>query len=137
MSVQVGDTLKGKVVGITKFGAFVDLENGEKGLIHISKISRNYVKNISDYLHVGQEVEVKVIGKGKDGKLDLSMKDIPQPQQEGSDSKAESSNASNSNRYERENKNEDSFEKRLAKFMRDSERKFSDYKKTREKKKRR
>jgi S1 RNA binding domain protein len=137
MSVQVGDTLKGKVVGITKFGAFVDLENGEKGLIHISKISRNYVKNISDYLHVGQEVEVKVIGKGKDGKLDLSMKDIPQPQQESGDSKARSSNVSNNDRHERENRNEDSFEKRLAKFMRDSERKFSDFKKTREKKRRR
>lgn len=137
MSVQVGDTLKGKVSGITRFGAFVDLENGEKGLIHISKISRDYVKNISDYLHVGQEVEVKVIGKGKDGKLDLSMKDVPQPQQESGDSKARSSNVSNNDRHERENRNEDSFEKRLAKFMRDSERKFSDFKKTREKKRRR
>lgn len=140
MSVQVGDTLKGRVVGIAKFGAFVELENGEKGLVHISKISKDYVKKISDYLKVGQEVEVKVIGKSKDGKLDLSMKDVVQPDQvqtvNPNDSKSGDERRGNRRNHVR-NQGEDSFEKRLAKFMRDSERKFSDFKKTREKKRKR
>ena len=115
-------------------------ENGEKGLVHISKISKDYVKKISDYLKVGQEVEVKVIGKGKDGKLDLSMKDVAQPQEVGAVKKEGSSNSSQKSEKresQRGHRSEDSFEKRLAKFMRDSERKFSDYKKTREKKRKR
>jgi len=140
MSVQVGDTLKGKVVGIAKFGAFVELENGEKGLVHISKISKDYVKRISDYLKVGQEIEVKVIGKGKDGKLDLSMKDVAQSNQTQALGNVSSNDSKlrDEKRESRESRqNNDSFEKRLAKFMRDSERKFSDFKKTREKKRRR
>ena len=62
MSIEVGQVVKGKVTGIQSFGAFVALE-GEKtqGLVHISEVSNTYVKDINDFLHVGQDVEVKVI----------------------------------------------------------------------------
>ncbi len=72
MSVEVGQVLKGKVTGIQSFGAFVALdgENNTQGLVHISEVSNTYVKDINEFLTVGQEVEVKVI------KLDEASKKI-------------------------------------------------------------
>ena len=74
MSIEVGSKLQGKVTGITKFGAFVELPEGSTGLVHISEVADNYVKDINDHLKVGDQVEVKVINVGKDGKIGLSIK---------------------------------------------------------------
>ena len=60
MSIEVGSILPGKVTGITKFGAFVDLGNRKTGLVHISEVSNSYIKDIKDVLTVGDEVQVKV-----------------------------------------------------------------------------
>ena len=59
MSIEVGNKLKGKVTGIKKFGAFVELPEGKSGLVHISEVADNYVENVEDHLSVGDEVEVK------------------------------------------------------------------------------
>lgn len=59
---SVGSILDGKVTGITKFGAFVSLPEGRSGLVHISEIAYSYVNEVSDHLHEGQQVRVKVIG---------------------------------------------------------------------------
>ncbi|WP_251575474.1 S1 domain-containing RNA-binding protein [Limosilactobacillus agrestimuris] len=75
MSVEVGAKVSGKVSGITNFGAFVDLDDNQTGLVHISQISNNYVKDIHDVLSVGDTVTVKVTKVGDDGKIALSMKD--------------------------------------------------------------
>ena len=123
-----GDVLKGKIVGIARYGAFVELENGERGMIHISKISKDYVRRISDYLKVGQEVVVKVIGRTKDGKLDLSMKDL----NESAKVKPVEKEGENQKDLKKEN-----FEKKLARFMKESDRKHADYRKTMERKRRR
>ena len=72
--VEVGNIVEGKVVGITKFGAFVELEDGKKGLVHISEISNHFVKDVNEYLKVNDQVRVKVIGIAPDGKIDLSIK---------------------------------------------------------------
>ncbi|MGG3451616.1 MULTISPECIES: S1 domain-containing RNA-binding protein [Bacillaceae] len=83
MSIEVGSKLQGKVTGITKFGAFVQLPEGSTGLVHISEVADNYVKDINDHLTVGDEVEVKVLNVEKDGKIGLSIrkaKDNPPPQ---------------------------------------------------------
>ena len=61
MQVEPGTILKGKISGITAFGAFVDLEGGATGLVHISEISNEYVKDVHDHVKVGDEVEVKVL----------------------------------------------------------------------------
>ncbi len=45
MSIEVGNKLKGKVTGIKKFGAFVELPEGKSGLVHISEVADNYVGN--------------------------------------------------------------------------------------------
>ncbi|AXX92456.1 polyribonucleotide nucleotidyltransferase [Malaciobacter molluscorum LMG 25693] len=63
---QLEEVLKGKVERITDFGAFISLPKGGEGLLHISKISKERVKNVSDVLSVGQEVEIKVLNVKKD-----------------------------------------------------------------------
>lgn len=81
MSQEVGTIVKGKVTGITKFGAFVETEDGSKGMVHISEVSRSYVEDISKELSVGQAVECKILSVADDGKLALSIKQA-KPQQE-------------------------------------------------------
>lgn len=74
MAIEVGDKVVGKVSGITNFGAFVDLDDNQTGLVHISQISDSFVKDIHDVLSVGDSVTVKVMKIGDDGKIALSMK---------------------------------------------------------------
>ena len=58
MSIEVGEKVNGKVSGITNFGAFVDLGDKKTGLVHISEVSNNFVKDIHDVLTVGDKVTV-------------------------------------------------------------------------------
>ncbi|MFC4811917.1 S1 domain-containing RNA-binding protein [Paenibacillus sp. GCM10023250] len=74
MAIEVGAKLEGKVTGITHFGAFVDLSGGVTGLVHISEIADNYVKDVKDHLKLEDIVTVKVINVDKDGKIGLSIK---------------------------------------------------------------
>ena len=74
MGLAVGDVLEGKVSGITKFGAFVDLPEGKTGMVHISEVAQTYVKEISDFVKIGQVVKVKVMSITPEGKIGLSMK---------------------------------------------------------------
>ncbi|SKB41699.1 polyribonucleotide nucleotidyltransferase [Malaciobacter marinus] len=60
------EVLEGKVERITDFGAFISLPKGGEGLLHISKISKERVKNVSDVLSVGEEVKIKVLNVKKD-----------------------------------------------------------------------
>jgi small subunit ribosomal protein S1 len=59
--ILVGSNVKGKVVRLTDFGAFVELENGVEGLLHVSEISKKRIKKPSDVLSEGQEIMAKVI----------------------------------------------------------------------------
>ncbi len=61
MKYQLGDIVNGEVTGIKSYGAFIKLESGESGLIHISEISPLFVKNIEDYIHLNQKINVKII----------------------------------------------------------------------------
>ncbi|MHA8110671.1 S1 domain-containing RNA-binding protein [Lactobacillaceae bacterium Melli_B4] len=74
MAIEVGAKVPGKVSGITNFGAFVDLGNHKTGLVHISEVSDGFIKDIHDVLKVGDQVNVKVLKVGDDGKIALSMK---------------------------------------------------------------
>ena len=75
--IEVGGIYYGEVVRIMNFGAFVDLGgNGKEGLLHISKISKERIKNVEDVLHVGDKVTVKVIEIDDQGRINLSMKDL-------------------------------------------------------------
>jgi len=65
---------EGIVVKIVPFGAFVKTDTNEVGLVHISEISDTYVKDVNQFLKEGDKVVVRVIGRNKDGKLNLSIK---------------------------------------------------------------
>ena len=76
MALSVGAIVNGKVTGITNFGAFVETEDGTRGMIHISEVSRSYVEDIKSVLKIGQAVTVKVISVADDGKVALSLKQL-------------------------------------------------------------
>lgn len=74
MQFEVGTILEGKVTGITKFGAFIELPGGKTGMVHISEVAPTFVKEIRDYVTENQTVKVKILTIGEDGKISLSMK---------------------------------------------------------------
>ena len=75
--VEVGGIYYGEVVRIVNFGAFVDLGcAGKEGLLHISRISKERIKNIEDVLHVGDKVTVKVTDIDDQGRINLTMRDL-------------------------------------------------------------
>ncbi|MHA6261251.1 S1 domain-containing post-transcriptional regulator GSP13 [Sporosarcina sp. CAU 1771] len=73
--IEVGEELTGIVTGIQPYGAFVALEDGIQGLVHISEITYGFVKDIDEFLIVGQEVKVKVLEIDEEaGKISLSIR---------------------------------------------------------------
>ncbi|MBU5467393.1 RNA-binding protein S1 [Virgibacillus sp. MSJ-26] len=113
MSIEVGSKLQGKVTGITNFGAFVELEKGPTGLVHISEVADNYVKDINDHLKVGEEVQVKVINVQKDGKIGLSIKKTKEKPV----------------RQKTPREKSESFESKMNRFLKDSEDRLASLKK--------
>ena len=80
MEPQVGSILEGKVTSIMKFGAFVALEGGGSGLVHISEIANTFVEDVHDHLQTRQAVKVLVLS-AENGRVNLSIKKAL-PQQE-------------------------------------------------------
>lgn len=79
MQVEAGAILEGKVTGITNFGAFVELPDGQTGMVHISEVANTFVTDIRTHLQENQQVKVKVLSVGEDGKISLSIKKaVPQ-----------------------------------------------------------
>ncbi|MGN0636159.1 MAG: S1 RNA-binding domain-containing protein [Acutalibacteraceae bacterium] len=79
MAAEVGAIVEGKVTGLTDFGAFVELECGGTGMVHISEVSASYVKNIRDHLKEGQTVKVKILNIAENGRINLSIKKAEAP----------------------------------------------------------
>ena len=129
MQSTVGEIYDGKVTGLTSFGAFVKLSNGETGMVHISEVAYAYVKDINAYLSEGQDVRVKVINIGDNNKISLSIKqaedkpkDVAKPRptvSKRSDISRESARSQSSAAGPM------SFEDMMAKFKADSEEKMS------------
>ncbi len=74
MSIEVGSVVEGTVTGITNFGAFVELPEGKTGLIHISEVADEYVRDVHDFLQEDQKIQVKVLSIDAKGKIGLSIK---------------------------------------------------------------
>lgn len=110
--IEVGSVTFVVVQRITPYGAFVALSDGRSGLIHISEIDRNYVKDVREHLREGDKVEAKVTAIKEDGKIDLSIKALQDPQ-------PRMSRGSNPE-----------FEQMLRKFMRGSEERQVDVKRS-------
>ena len=80
--VEPGEIITGKVVRIMNFGAFVELAPNKDGLIHISKLSQKRVAKVEDVVNIGDEVTVKVLEIDRMGRINLSMKDVPQEEKQ-------------------------------------------------------
>ena len=72
--VSIGDIVEGKIVSIMAFGVFIEWDKKESGLVHISEVSNEYVKDINEHLKKGQIVKAKVIKIDDNGKISLSIK---------------------------------------------------------------
>jgi len=124
MSIEVGSKLQGKVTGITNFGAFVEIGEKKTGLVHISEVADNYVKDINEHLKVGDEVTVKVINVEKDGKIGLSIKKaVDRPQREQRPQRPRPS------RERAPRERTDTFESKMNRFLKDSEDRLASLKK--------
>lgn len=118
MSLKAGEIVEGKVKSITNFGAFIDLGDGTTGLVHISEVSNEYVKDISEFLKQDQKVKVKVLSIDEDSKkITLSIKKATEVRNENRKPQVKPVQ-------------EMSFEDRLSKFLKDSEERQSDVRKS-------
>ncbi|MGN0434687.1 MAG: S1 RNA-binding domain-containing protein, partial [Bilifractor sp.] len=69
--------LKGKVISIKEFGAFLEFAPGKEGMVHISKIAKQRINHVEDVLTLGDVVKVVCLGKDRMGRLSFSIKDCP------------------------------------------------------------
>jgi polyribonucleotide nucleotidyltransferase len=72
--VQIGRIYEGRVASIKDFGAFIEIQEGQDGLCHVSELDENYVKSVTDVVNVGDIVKVKVIAIDEQGRVKLSRK---------------------------------------------------------------
>lgn len=124
MLVELGKVVEGKVSGITNFGAFIQLPDGKTGLVHISEVAEEYVKDINAHLKESQMVKVRVISVDNNGKISLSIKKAAEPKPVVRSSKPMDID------WSRSSADNMSFEDRLSKFMKDSDEKLHDLKKS-------
>ncbi len=138
MGIEVGMILEGKVSGITKFGAFVDLPNSKTGMVHISEVAPTFINEISDYVKMGQTVKVKVLALNN-GKISLSMKQAMPKEQQNKPQRQNRSRqpykpappVTSPGNYEWQSSQKSSpssFEDMMSKFKQTSEDKISDLK---------
>ncbi len=130
MAVEIGSVYEGSVTGITNFGAFVKLEDGTAGLVHISEVSNEFVNDISEKLAVGDSVKVKVIEISDKGKISFSIKKAL-PKEKQNNQKPKGYDGAQKNRKNADFKKADapmSFEDMMARFKAQSDDKISDLK---------
>ena len=160
MQLEVGKIYEGKVTGITKFGAFVEIEKNVTGMVHISEVANSYVNEIKDHLQENQIVKVKVLTINDDGKISLSIKKAVEApprkpfvkrdnfvkkdnfvkrdnfKKPNVSERGPSDNYNNFSRAKSGNSGGDAFEDMLNKFKQNSEEKIGDLKKIMDNKRR-
>jgi S1 RNA binding domain protein len=112
MAIMVGSIVEGVVTGITNFGAFVTLPDGQVGLVHISEVADTYVRDVNDYLKQNDRIKVKIINVDPRGKVGLSIRQVTAPA------------GGTRDRGPRERGSrafQESFEDKLLKFMKESD----------------
>ncbi|HOC93104.1 MAG TPA: S1 RNA-binding domain-containing protein [bacterium] len=133
METEVGSIVEGVVVEVVKYGAFVKMRNGKTGLVHISQISNEFVREITDHISPGVRVMAKIVSIDDRGRIQLSLKNVPQDGLSEGDQQGEPPDVQRREvrrtppRYQ-ESREEDSFERKLKMFMRQSEDRMVDIK---------
>ena len=121
MPLKQGTTVEGKIKSVAPFGAFVELEGGSVGLVHISEVSLDYVQNINDYLKPGDIVKVRVVSVDEKGKINLSIKKVLEEEKKKRSRPADIDWSKKANTSM-------SFEDMLSKFKQESDEKMSSLK---------
>lgn len=141
MQLEIGTILEGKVTGITSFGAFIELPDGKKGMVHISEISNSFVKDINDHVNVGETIKVKIININEKGEIALSIKKAAEPSRKiqrkldaNSGKRHNSTLGSADWRNNKKSSEPTNFEDMMAMFKHASEEKMSDLKRSTESK---
>lgn len=129
MALVIGNVYDGKIINVTNFGVFVDI-NGETGLVHISEVSNKYVKDIREHLKDKKDVKVKVLSIDDSGKISLSIRQAEEKSQfnnkKGNYKKDFDSNKNSKLK----------FEDILSKYLKDSEERMQDFRKNQDSKQR-
>lgn len=127
MQLEVGTIVEGVVTRLTNFGAFVSLPDNRSGMVHISEVSTDFVKDIREHLSENQQIKVKILSIGDDGKISLSIRRAVEA--EKPNTRKPQRNNRQQNVWQGQTKqtsNENmSFEDMMAKFKQDSEEKMS------------
>jgi len=118
--------VEGVITGITKFGAFVELPGGTTGLVHISEIADEYVKDINDFFKKSDKVKVKVLSVENNGKVGLSIRKAAKdyvPNKKDSSKKGKSAKVDKA-----------SFEDKMSRYLKESDERLMDLKRNTESK---
>lgn len=120
----VGSIVEGVITGITKFGAFVELPGGITGLVHISEVADEYVKDINDFFKKSDRVRVKVLTVESGGKIALSIRQAVKGL--SSEKRGEKGRVAASSKA--------SFEDKMNRFLKESDERLLDLKRNTESK---
>ncbi len=132
--LETGAVVEGTITGITDFGAFVKLPTGDTGLVHISEIADEYVKDVRNFVSEEQTVRVKVLGLNKKGKYDLSLKQVDSDDTVTGPPPARAPRRPEKTEFESGEKDKDEFEDKLKKWRRESEERLLDVRRNTENK---
>lgn len=126
--VSPGDVVEGVIEQIMPYGAFVRLKTGQRAMVHVSQLSHNFVKNVSDILAPQQEIKAKIIKIDDKGRIDLSIKAMSEPPVRARAPFRKNFNNSNSrdgSSHAGSGGGEEDFEKKLTNFLKKSEEKIA------------
>ncbi len=131
MILEPGTIIEGKVTGITPFGAFISFGEGKTGLVHISEVALEYVKNINDHVKENDIVKAKILSIDNNGKISLSIKQALLSQRAEAKKNNKSRQVPRPDDFDWSKKSQPaSFEDMMAKFKQDSDEKLSVMKKS-------
>ena len=117
-----GAIVEGTVTYIANFGAFIKLDDGRDGLAHISEIADEYITNISDFVNVGDQVKVKILGTNKkNNKLEFSLKQAKKENEENETKPATHLVPKDTQEIIEKKPPAEGFEDKLATFLKKSE----------------
>lgn len=125
VSLQVGQVVEGVVTRVMGYGAIVRLSEGKMGLLHISQIAEEYVRNIRDYINPRDRVKAKIIGLRRRGKYDyeLSIKALPPEERFLPSAKADKTTQGRESPQM-------SLDEKMRRFIKESHERIADWKKS-------
>jgi len=139
MAIEIGSTVEGTVVKLAEYGAIVRLAGGNMGLVHISEVADAFVRDIRDYFRENDRIAVKVLRMNNKGRYELSVKQADPAAVRRSTSTEEMQAAAENSKSGEESavssrRHPATFEERLSRFMRSSEERLLDLKRSVERK---